>query len=266
MKTAVAFTLVWVLAALFAGCGDRTRATSVTATQAAAAAPAFDHAPFDEILRAHVRSGKVDYQSLKADEGKLERYLGLLAAADPRQFPDDDDQLAFWLNAYNAFVLAGVVARYPGIESVMNVPDFFKQKRWTVGGRRYSLNEIENEIIRPTFEDPRIHFVLVCAARSCPPLQAKAMKEETLQADLERITHAAINDMAYVRLDPEAKVLHLTRIMSWYQQDFVDKDGSLEAFLARYLEEPARRLVAEGGLAIEFMEYDWALNDAGARA
>ena len=92
------------------------------------------------------------------------------------------------------------------------------------------------------------------------------MQGETLQADLERITRAAINDTAYVRLDPEAKVLHLTRIMSWYQQDFVDKDGSLEAFLARYLEEPARRLVAEGGLAIEFMEYDWALNDAGARA
>jgi len=269
MKTerAVAFGLVWALAASFVGCGGRTQARSVTAAPAAASAPAFDHAPFDEILRAHAHAGQVDYRSLKAEaEDKLQRYLRMLAAADPTQFPERDDQLAFWLNAYNAFVIAGVIERYPGIESVMDAPDFFKQKRWTVGGQRRSLNEIENEIIRPTFKDPRIHFILVCAARSCPPLQAKAMKAETLQADLERATRAVINDTAYVRPDPEAKVLHLTRIMSWYKQDFVAKDGSLEAFLARYLDEPARRLVQDGRLTIAFMEYDWALNDAGASA
>ena len=266
-ERALAFALLWALAASLVGCGGRTRTTSVTPAPAAASAPAFDHAPFDEILRAHVHAGRVDYRSLKAEaEDELQRYLRLLAAVDPEQFAERDDQLAFWLNAYNAFVIAGVVERYPAIESVMDVPDFFKQKRWTAGGRRHSLDEIENEIIRPTFKDPRIHFILVCAAQSCPPLQAKAMKGETLQADLEQITRAVINDTAYVRPDAEAKALHLTRIMSWYKQDFVDKDGSLEAFLVRYLEAPARRRVEGGSLKIQFMKYDWALNDAGSSA
>ncbi len=230
---------------------------------AANAAPTpIEHTLFDEILRAHVKEGMVDYRTLQAkDAGKLQEYLRSLALADPTAFKGPDDELAFWLNAYNAFVIAGVLEHYPGLEKVQDLPDFFKDTRWSAAGQLYSLNEIENEIIRPEFGDPRIHFILVCAAQSCPPLQAGAMIPETLQADLDRATREAVNNAKYVLVDADAGVLRLTRIMSWYQKDFVEKDGSLEAFLLRYLEEPARSQVEGGEHTIEFMAYDWTLND-----
>jgi len=256
--------------AVVSGCGSRSAspsAESVAPTSAAAAvSPSptpFDHALFDEILRAHVEKGFVDYAGIKAqDLKKLRSYLDGLAAADPERFAGRDDELAFWLNAYNAFVIAGVLERYPDIASVMDVPGFFTDKAWGAAGQLRSLNEIENEIIRPRFEDPRIHFILVCAGRSCPPLQDAAMQAATLQSDLGRATREALNNTTYVQVDAQAKRLRLTRIMSWYKQDFVASDGSLEAFLARYLAEPAKSRIAAGGLSVEFMDYDWSLNDS----
>ncbi len=225
----------------------------------------FDHSVFDEIMRSHVsKEGLFDYKGLQSEHADaLRRYLDSLAAADPDGFAGRDDELAFWLNAYNAFVIAGVLEHYPDIKSVMDLPDFFKAARWQATGKPRSLNEIENEIIRPRFRDPRVHFILVCAAQDCPPLPAHAMAAKALQADLERYTRAAVNSRKYVQIDPERKVLELTRIMRWYGKDFVEKDGSLEAFLLRYLDEPARSQLEAGGYTVEFKDYDWALNDAG---
>jgi len=226
------------------------------------------HFGYYEILRKNVSEGKVNYRRLK-DKSRpvLERYLQSLATENPEgpvwQRASRDAKLAFWLNAYNACVISGVIEHYPDIESVQDVPGFFDEKRWLVAGEKRSLNEMENEIIRPGFKDPRIHFVLVCAAQSCPPLQPYAMLDTDLQEKLERITREVVNDDRYVRIDETTKKLRLTRLMSWYEQDFIDKDGSLEAFLLRYLEEPARSQLEQGGYTIEFMAYDWALNDAG---
>jgi hypothetical protein len=229
------------------------------------------HFGYYEVLRKNVIEGKVNYRRLKdTSRPVLDKYLQSLASENPEgpvwQRASRDAKLAFWLNAYNACVISGVVERYPDIESVQDIPGFFDDKRWLVAGEKRSLNEIENEIIRPGFSDPRIHFVLVCAAQSCPPLQPYAVIGTDLQDKLERITREVVNDDRYVRIDPKTKKLRLTRIMSWYGQDFIDKDGSLEAFLLRYLEEPARSQLEQGGYTIEFMEYDWALNDAGAAA
>lgn len=226
------------------------------------------HFGYYEILRKNVIGGKVDYHRLKAKSRPvLESYLHDLATEDLKgpvwERASRDAKLAFWLNAYNACVISGVIERYPDIKSVQDIPGFFDDKRWLVAGKKRSLNEMENEIIRPDFEEPRVHFVLVCAAQSCPPLQPYAMLGTQLQRDLERITRQVINDDRYVQIDPKTKKLRLTRIMSWYKQDFVDAYGPLEAFLMRYLEEPARSQLAAGEYTIEFMEYDWALNDAG---
>jgi hypothetical protein len=226
---------------------------------------AFDHSLYNEIVRAHVtEGGLLDYEALQSKHAdKLRRYLASVAKAAPDGFAGGDDELAFWLNAYNAFVIAGVLEHYPDIVSVMDFPDFFKAKRWEAAGKPRSLDEIENEIIRPRFKDPRIHFVLVCAAQDCPPLPAHAMAAETLQAELERYTRQAVNHSKYVEVDPDRKALRLTKIMQWYGKDFVEKDSSLEAFLLRYLDEPARSQLAAGGYSIEFRSYDWRLNDVG---
>jgi hypothetical protein len=127
-----------------------------------------------------------------------------------------------------------------------------------------SLNEIEKEV--RSFRDPRIHFVLVCGAKSCPPLRPYALLGRELQEKLEEITRKVVNDERYVQVDAKGKRVRLTRILSWYQQDFVDRYGSLEQFLLRYLKEPTRGELAAGGYTVEFMPYDWALNDASRAA
>jgi len=229
----------------------------------AAAPTSFDHTLFDRILQVHVENGLVDYASLKAeDEADLDEYLQSLA--DAKGFDGSDDELAFWLNAYNAAVIKGILDRYPQVKSVMDIEGFFEDKRWRAAGRLRSLNEIENEIIRPRFEDPRIHFILVCAAQSCPPLPNRAMEGKTLQSQLDRATREAVNSTKYVQVDPEAKVFRLSRIMSWYRKDFEEEAGSLQAYVLRYIEDPAKSQLQGADYTVEFMDYDWALNDAGA--
>jgi hypothetical protein len=251
--------------AILLGCQARQAAAPADTPPRQPAGAGFDHSIYDEIMRAHVtRDGLLDYRALQSEHSEaFQSYLGSLAAADPDGFAGRDDELAFWLNAYNAFVIAGVLEHYPDIKSVMDFPEFFKAERWEAAGKLRSLNEIENEIIRPEFGDPRIHLILVCGAQDCPPLPAQAMVASTLQSDLERYTRQAVNDRKYVEVDPSQKVLRLTRIMRWYSKDFVEKDGSLETFLLRYLSEPARSQVETGGYTVEFKDYDWALNDVG---
>jgi len=219
---------------------------------------------WQEAIGVSIRGGKVDYTKLKdaEREKRLKTYVELLA--QPRRLETRDKEMAFWLDAYNACVIAGIVERYPKIKSVMEVKDFFTAKRWEVNGAKRSLSEIENDIIRPKFKDPRVHFILVCGARSCPPLQPYAMNGFALQRDLDWATRQVVNDPRYVQIDAKAKRLRLTRIMSWHKQDFVDKYGSLEAFLLRYLGEPERSQLKQGEYSIEFMPYDWSLNDARA--
>jgi len=269
MKRLAPTALALFAATLCTGCGERGAQTPIAPAPrtAQAARPGFDHSAFDEILRAHVKHGMLDYRALKTEHAAaLDRYLQSLAAADPQGFANRDDELAYWLNAYNAFVIAGVLEHYPDIRSVMDFPDFFKAKRWKAAGEVRSLDQIENDIIRPRFEDPRIHFILVCAARSCPPLQDRAMDPAKLQSQLDAAARAAVNSANYVREDPGRKVLHLTRIMTWYRKDFVEEAGSLQAYVARYLKPPAKSRLHGSEYSIEFMDYDWALNDAGGAA
>lgn len=261
--------LMLLLAALLLGCQQRSAPKMEAAPAPAEAAPAaspsasFDHTVFDRILQAHVEKGLVDYASLKAeDEADLDEYLQSLA--DAKGFDGSDDELAFWLNVYNAGVIKGILERYPNVKSVMDIEGFFDDKRWRAAGRLRSLNEIENEIIRPRFEDPRIHFILVCAAQSCPPLPNRAMEGKTLQSQLDRATRDAINSPKYVQVDPEAKVLRLTHTMSWYRKDFEAEAGSLQAYVLKYIEDPGKSQLQGADYTVQFMDYDWALNDAGA--
>ena len=255
-----------LLAALLLGCQQRSP-TEMEVAPAPAASPigaSFEHGLFDRILQAHVEDGLVDYASLEAEHaGDLDEYLQSLA--DAKGFAGSDDELAFWLNAYNASVIKGILDRYPGVKSVMGIKGFFDDKRWMTAGRLRSVNEIENEIIRPRFEDPRIHFILVCAAQSCPPLQNRAMDGTTLQSQLDRATRDVINSTKYVQVDPEAKVLRLTRIMSWYRDDFEADAGSLQAYVLKYIEDPGKSQLQGADYTVQFMDYDWALNDVSAR-
>jgi hypothetical protein len=242
------------------------------------AAP-FPHDALDRVLRAHVDStGRVDYAGLLAQRAGLDAYVDSLGAVSPHSAPDRfgtrADELAYWINAYNAFVLRGVIDAYP-VDSVKDIGilnGFFRRKEFVAGGEAMTLDHIENEIIRPVYQDPRIHVAINCGAVSCPPLAARAYTGDSLHVQLERAMQRFARSPSYARLDAAAGTLHLSRILEWFRQDFVQwfpaartprpAKPTLIDYLMPYLPEAtAAHLRAHPEVELAFDDYDWALND-----
>jgi hypothetical protein len=161
------------------------------------------------------------------------------------------EKIAYWINAYNAFTIKLILDNYP-TKSILN---FDGGKTWDVrrirlNDKKYSLNNIENDILRPQFKDPRIHFAINCAARSCPPLWNHAFTPENLSAALEARTSAFINDKKYNTL--ASTRAQISKIFDWYRTDF----GDLKKFLNKYSDTKLKNTAA-----VEFNEYNWDLND-----
>ena len=210
----------------------------------------------DASLQAHVNgSGLVDYQALAVDRSAIDSFTAALEQTDLSSL-EADDRLATLINAYNAFALQTVLEHYP-IEHVLNdLEQPFDAKRWMIGGEAYSLNEIENDLIRAKFDEPRIHWAVNCAAVSCPPLRAEAYRGDRLETQLAEQEERTLDDEKYVKLD--GSTLRLTRLFEWYEADFVKAAGSATAYVAGVV--PAVAEAKPGD--VEFMEYDWTLNDA----
>ena len=238
----------------------------------------FDHAPFNAVLQAHVDSlGQVDYPALQAERSPLDAYVDSLAGCSPRnqpeRFPGPAYALAYWINAYNAFVLQGIIDAYP-VASVMDIaPEagFFKVKRFRAGGESLTLDHLENQIIRPQFKDPRIHFAVNCGAVSCPPLENRAYRGRDLDARLNAAQQRFMEDPRHLRLDREQKVLHLSQILQWYGGDFIawhprapaSGQATVVDYLLLYLDgERASFVRAQPQLTLDFVPYDWTLNQA----
>ncbi len=212
------------------------------------------HQIFDALLRKHVRNERVDYLRLRADDWQqLQTYLQDLAHIDPSEL-SRDQRLAFYINLYNASMISAIIKDLgAGFSTSENDYAIFAAPLVEVAGKKVSLNHIEHEIVRKEFAEPRIHIALVCGARSCPPLMARAYTAENLETSLERNMRRFVNDEFRNRLS--ATKLELSRIFEWYQADFGGEDG-LRRFLGRYSEiDPAR---AELG----YLDYSWELNMA----
>jgi hypothetical protein len=260
-----------------------------------AALAAFDrsHALFDALLRTHVIDGRVDYRRLDDDPHGLRSYLDDLGAVTPGELAawPREDQLAFWINAYNAFVLMSVVEHYPltrhtlvGLafpsDSIWQVPDVWKAARWRAAKRAVSLDMIEHEIIRPTFREPRTHFALVCAASSCPNLRSEAYRGDRLDAQLEDQTQRFLADANKgLRLDRSHSTVLLSKIFAWYGADFdhaLDPSatsagrGRVEqgviVFVLRHSADPGvRETLRNPRTRFGYLPYDWTLNDQARR-
>ena len=207
------------------------------------------HDIFDNLLAEHVsESGKVDYTGFKQDISTLNAYLSLLAEQVPNKTWNRVEQLAYWINAYNAFTIKLIVDHYP-VTSIKDIEDGNPwDKKWiALGDEVYSLNNIEHDIIRPQFKDPRIHFAVNCAALSCPPLYNSAFSAERLNTQLENRTKAFIADRTYNRITES--VAEVSKIFDWYQEDF----GDVGTYLAKYS-------VFKPGGKVKFLSYDWNLN------
>lgn len=226
-----------------------------------------DHGAFNEVLVRHVRDGLVDYAELKATRGPLDGYLDDMGAVPEQVFRQwgEDVQLAFLINLYNAATLQLIIDHYP-VKSIKSIGSFFKgpwsQEVVTLFGKQITLDTLEHEIIRKDYDEPRIHFVLVCAAMGCPPLRAEAYRGATLDEQLDAQTRVFLNDAAKNRVDHEQKTLHLSPIFKWYGDDFRTETTTLQDFVAPYMDGAT----AITDYDIAFTDYDWSLNDqAGPR-
>lgn len=213
---------------------------------------AAEHAAWDALLQKHVSAaGAVDYAGFKADKPALEAYLQTLADNMPQADWPRERKMAYWMNAYNAFTIKLIADNYP-LSSIMKLDGgkTWDVRRIVLGGKKYSLNQIENDILRPQFKDARIHFAINCAARSCPPLLHRAFEAEGLGALLDARARAFVNDPKHN--DIRASKATVSKIFEWYAADF----GELRKFLNQFSNTKIKP-----GAAIAFKEYDWRLNE-----
>jgi hypothetical protein len=222
-----------------------------------------DYSLFSQVLRDHVKNGAVNYKALKTDK-RLADFVEILKKTDPNKI-SAKNRLAFWINAYNAFVLKVVVDQYP-IKSIMSKTAYafgksnFQKKLVTVNGVQYSLNDVENDIIRP-MGDPRIHFAINCAAKSCPPLRSEAFEPGRLDEQLEEQTRQFINKPEKNSFDFAKKEAMVSKIFDWFEEDFKKYDKGVLAFISRYLPAEQGRQILASTFKIKHHEYDWDLNE-----
>ena len=209
-----------------------------------------NYSVYNALLGKYVSSsGQVDYKNLKDHATELHAVTLYFSAQNPTEAWSRNERMAFWINAYNAFTIQLIVDNYP-VESITKLDGGkpWDVKRINIGGKSYSLNQIENEILRPQFQDPRIHFAINCAAKSCPPLYNKAFEPKSLNQQLEQRTRA------FVRTGSDkwsATTVKVSKVFDWYHGDFKNLNAFLQQYSGKTVSNSAK---------IEYLDYNWDLN------
>ena len=206
----------------------------------------------DKFLSANVKGGKINYKSIYANKTSLDEIVNF--AALKQNFISQAEEKTFFLNSYNILVIKGIIIGYP-TKGPMDIPGFFDKKTFLLNGNSITLNGIENDIIRKKFNDARIHFALVCGAKSCPPIQSYAFKTEKLDAQLETLTRQNIQNNAFTIIDIKKRTASVSMIFNWYKDDFIKAKGSVINFLNAYL-----KIALPANTIVTNYNYDWALN------
>lgn len=223
-----------------------------------------DHSSYDQLLKKYVsEDGNVDYEGLMSDRKKLQDYLDLLSENPPNDENwSRNEKLAYWINVYNAFTLELILKHYP-VESIKDIGSKiqipFVNTPWDIkfvkiGEETYDLNNIEHNIIRKVFEEPRIHFAVNCASYSCPKLRNEAYTGAKLDQQLDDQTRDFLSDETKNKIKKEKLIL--SKIFNWYGGDFTDGQTKLE-FINKYTD-----IDISEDADIEYMDYGWSLNEA----
>lgn len=250
------------------------------------AADAFDqrYRAYAELLRAHVVGARVDYAALKSDGAALDLVAGEFGRVTAVQLESwsREEQIAFWINAYNVFTLQAIVDHYPIVwrwrnvltltpwNSIKQIPGVWTDLPWDVAGTRKTLDQIEHETLRTLYDEPRIHVAINCASISCPPLRVEPYMGEHLDRQLMLAARDYLSTDLGLQID--GSTLRVSSIFNWFGDDFIDNyahlvDGSSEreravlGFVATYGPTEAAGLAQSGDAAVRFLKYDWALND-----
>ena len=226
------------------------------------------HDLWDKLLQKYVDDdGWVDYKSWHAnaeDRQLLTQYLESLSQADPNAQADVKAQFAYWINAYNAVTVEGILRVYPTKSIRDHTPKLVGYNIWKdlylyVGGAKINLDSIENKVLRKMGE-PRIHFAIVCASISCPRLMNHAYTAADLETQLVTNTTDFFSRSRNLQIDPQASVLQLSSIIDWFGSDFGDTQQAQITAIAPYFPEQAKAFVARGGFSVKYIDYDWGLN------
>ncbi len=248
------------------------------------AAFAFDHrhADWSALLEQHVvlisngNASQVDYAGFKTDRAALEKYLDALSAVSEAEYRrwSKPQQLAFLINAYNAFTVELILTRYPDLKSIKELGSVFqspwKKTFFTLLGKERSLDDVEHGMIRApgAFNEPRIHAAVNCASIGCPMLRQEAFTADQLESQLEDSLRRFLADRSRNRFDAASNTLSVSSLFDWYKGDFEKGHQgftSLDATFARYADvlgdtPSAQETIRNGGLKIRYLDYDWALN------
>lgn len=223
-------------------------------------ADSVDNSLFTDLLKKHVTGPRVDYAGFKTDEAQLDQYLDILSRTDHASL-SSAEQFAFFVNVYNAFTIKLVLTEYPGIDSIKDIGSFFSTP-WKIRfiplkDQKVTLDEVEHEILRPTFKDPRIHFAVNCASIGCPPLRPEAFEGDRLEEQLNEQTTAFINGPGNVKID--GNTIYVSKIFRWFKEDFTEGPVS---FVRQYASpDLLARIDAMGdNIRVKYLDYDWALN------
>ncbi|MGV3628426.1 MAG: DUF547 domain-containing protein [Betaproteobacteria bacterium] len=249
-----------------------------------------DHKAWSALLKKHVvlldggKASQMRYAGLAQDRAALKSYLDTLAKVSPQEFAGwtKPQQMAFLINAYNAFTAEKILTRYPNIKSIWDFGKIFgnpfKDKFFTLLGREFTLDMIEHETLRKpgAYNEPRVHFAANCASVGCPMLREEPFVAERLDAQLEEQTRRFLSDRSRNRYNATDNTLEVSEIFKWFGEDWTsgyrgfDNKGpamqSREQFFAKYAallaDQPAQQqMITERKAAIRHLDYDWALND-----
>jgi hypothetical protein len=216
-----------------------------------------DWSSWDAILRAHVKAGQVAYDAIRGDPD-FDAIVSDIATAN-LDGHDVSTVLAFYINTYNVLAIKGILdGQSP--RSGLGKLKFFYRAKYTVAGESLTLNKLEHEKIRPLGE-PRIHFAIVCASASCPPLRSEAYLPRQLDRQLDDNARIFVNDATKNRFDADAGAAFISKIFKWFAEDFEKEAGDVQNFLANFVDhEWVAEMLRQGEFKIKYMKYDWTLN------
>jgi len=222
------------------------------------------HRNFTDILQNYVLNGLVDYKALKQDK-KFEAYLNQLADTDPSRL-SEKEELTFWINAYNAFTLKIILENFP-LQSINDIK-FGEKSVWDsdfilINNKKYSLNDIEHKILRVKFNEPRIHFAIVCASISCPVLRNQAYEAEKLDNQLQEQAVKFLRDNRRNSFDTINKKADISKLFEWFGEDFGKSDTEVLIYISKFLPDNVRNNIIQNTKvwSVSYKKYDWNLNE-----
>jgi hypothetical protein len=233
---------------------------------------AFDHKPWDELLHKHVvvidggKASQLRYAGMAQDRRRLNTYLESLSKVGESEFKawSRPEQMAFLINAYNAFTVEKILRRYPDIGSIWDFGKLFgnpfKDEFFVLLEKKTSLDAIEHQMLRPVYRDPRIHYAVNCASVGCPMLREEAYAAPRLEAQLDEQARRFLSDRSRNRLR-EGR-LEVSKIFDWFKEDFEPREKYFARYAAVLADDAAgRERISQGRAKLAFLDYDWSLND-----